>query len=349
MKNCCIEHLKMNRAKGRSVLRLDPTRTTTIRLAFEREATKRFLRIKKAILQAVGRDDVLSLARPKILAAPSKSDFVFASSKKKIRNFSNWLKEMVDENVLEASYTKTGRKIVGSKSWANTYIDASFKKGLRRAATEVMKKDPYLYNPQTGQRVPRPPTDINAAFLQPVHADKVGLIYARTYSDLEGISAGMDNKISRTLAQGIAEGRGPMDMAREMVREVDMTITRARTIARTEVIRAHHVGTINMYREAGVEGVSVLAEWSTAGFDVCPDCADLQGRVFNLEEIEPLIPLHPNCRCTAVPFIPGETFSEPYDEGSIGQQYLTKSGGFKTRGLFYKRGGTKKPPRIEGE
>ena len=42
----------------------------------------------------------------------------------------------------------------------------------------------------------------------------------------------------------------------------------------------------------------------TAGDDrVCEKCAALEGRIFTLDEIEFLIPLHPNCRCLALPYI----------------------------------------------
>jgi len=333
--------------KANAVLRLDPTRTTVIRLAWERDLARRFGLIRKEIKRFVGQDDGLSLASPKALARPQKSDFEFTTSAGKVRGFNNWLKDEIDEKILEVKYSKEGRKIVGNKNWQSKYIDSAFKRGLRRGATEVMRASPYLYNQKTGVRIRRPPMDIEASFLSPVHADKAGLIYTRAYTDLEGITAAMDSKISRTLAQGMSEGWGPMQMARQMEKEVDISIQRARVIARTESIRAHHVGTINMYREAGLEGVNVLAEWSTAGFEVCPDCADLQGRVFSLDQIEPLIPLHPNCRCTAIPAGVGEDSASrgEFDEDTIGEQYKRKDGGFKLRGYFYLRGGTKKPSR----
>ena len=75
-------------------------------------------------------------------------------------------------------------------------------------------------------------------------------------------------------------------------------------LARTEVIRAHHIATIQEYRNWAIEGVIVKAEWMTAGDDrVCPKCEALQGKIFTLDEIELLIPLHPNCRCIALPWI----------------------------------------------
>ena len=61
------------------------------------------------------------------------------------------------------------------------------------------------------------------------------------------------------------------------------------------------------YRAAGVEGVEVLAEHLTAGDDrVCNQCAPLEGKRYELDEAEYVIPVHPQCRCVAIPYIPDE-------------------------------------------
>jgi SPP1 gp7 family putative phage head morphogenesis protein len=74
-------------------------------------------------------------------------------------------------------------------------------------------------------------------------------------------------------------------------------------LARTELIRAHHLATIQEYRNWELLDIRVKAEWATARDDrVCPKCAALDGKVFTLDEIEPMIPLHPNCRCIALPW-----------------------------------------------
>ena len=79
---------------------------------------------------------------------------------------------------------------------------------------------------------------------------------------------------------------------------------RAEMIARTELIRAHHLATIQEYRNWGVLGIKVKGEWKTAGDSrVCERCAELEGKIFTLDEIEPMIPFHPLCRCLALPYI----------------------------------------------
>jgi SPP1 gp7 family putative phage head morphogenesis protein len=64
------------------------------------------------------------------------------------------------------------------------------------------------------------------------------------------------------------------------------------------------LATIQEYRNFGVLGVSVQAEWKTAGDDrVCITCSRMEGKIYTLDEIEPMIPLHPQCRCIALPYI----------------------------------------------
>jgi SPP1 gp7 family putative phage head morphogenesis protein len=131
----------------------------------------------------------------------------------------------------------------------------------------------------------------------------------------------MDTLISRILAQGMIDGDGPALIARKLVAAINGTgigdlamtdaigrfipaLRRAELLARTEIIRAHHLATIQEYRNWGLEGIVVKGEWQTAGDDrVCDKCASLQGKIFTLDEIEGMIPLHPLCRCIALPWI----------------------------------------------
>jgi SPP1 gp7 family putative phage head morphogenesis protein len=96
-----------------------------------------------------------------------------------------------------------------------------------------------------------------------------------------------------------------MDMAERIAARVEgIGIARARTLARTEVIGSHAAATLNSFREAGLVGVKVLAEFATAGdAQVCEQCAALEGQIYSMEKAEGLIPVHPNCRCTFIPAV----------------------------------------------
>ena len=293
----------IHKLMGNSILKRDPTRTTLLRKQFVAQMTIRFRNLKRDINTSIIDNDGFGLMSKPLLtfaAAPYRA-FAFPTAAEKVDSFMQWLREQEDEGILELIYGE-GREIAGSSEWMNTYIDTAYKRGLRRGNSELVKAG--LPSALPGL----PAFSITAIFNRPIHADRVGILYSRVFSELKGITHAMDQQISRVLAQGMIEGLGPMQIARQINDRVDkIGLTRAKVLARTEIIRAHHVATINTYREAGLLGVKVMAEWATAGdARVCDLCADLEGKVFTLDEIEGMLPRHPNCRCCALPAKVGE-------------------------------------------
>jgi SPP1 gp7 family putative phage head morphogenesis protein len=230
-------------------------------------------------------------------------------SEDKINEFMTWLRKQEAQGILEIGTMQTiGQPI--EQAWTNTYIKSAYERGVARARTEMTK---------AGYSVPTIAASggIAAVISTPVHIDRAGVLYSRVFQELTGITSQMDTQISRVLAQGIIDGKNPLKLAEILnktisgpVGDLSMTDTlgrfipaerRAKMLARTEIIRAHHLGTIQEYENWEVEGVSVQAEWVTAGYNVCPDCQALEGRVFSLDEIRGMIPLHPHCRCMALP------------------------------------------------
>ncbi len=293
----------------------DPTHTLTLRRAYSAQMTKRFRALKGVIRRSLIDNDALGLRNRQqnqsVTNAPPAGKsaeqikgqfspiparrFDFRRSSDKIEGFMEWLDQQQRQGILEVTQQQqVGRAI--EDNWQNMYIRSAYQKGILRARQEMQN---------AGYAVPdvEQAGGINAVFNQPFHSDRVGVIYTRAFNELKGITEAMDQQISRTLAEGLARGDGPEAMARKINDRVDKVgLSRARVLARTETIRAHHSATIQEYRNAGVEGVKVKAEWSTAGDSrVCPLCAPREGHVYDLDTIEGLIPLHPRCRCVALP------------------------------------------------
>ena len=300
-----------------NILQFDPTRTLTLRKAFVADMDRRFNALKRLIKTSIVGNDCFGLvtsATPfSALAAATPGQFRFDRSAAKVEGFMKWLQEQEKVGVLElVQKSRIGAPV--EALWANVYIDTAYQRGIRRGREELRKQGVDI--PTFGSSQLRDP--VIAAFNQPIHADRVGLIYSRVFSDLKGITSAMDTQISRVLAQGLAEGRNPRELARVLIQTIDgkgeklaLTDTlgryvpaqrRAQMLARTEVVRAHHAANIQEYRNAGIEGVTVMAEWSTAGFKVCPVCIDFAKKgPYTLDEIEFMIPAHPACRCVAIP------------------------------------------------
>jgi SPP1 gp7 family putative phage head morphogenesis protein len=299
------------------VAKYDPTHTTALRNAFAKDMKQRFTELALVVKRSVYNNDVFGLIKKHVITfqmtpAP-RNAFAFARSKEKVDAFMKWLQKQVDNGIVSVgSAQQLGTAV--EDAWFNLYIVDSYKRGIQRARDEMRK---------AGMNIPsiEDSGGINIVIGLPFHVDRVGLLFTRIFTDLQGITNTMDVQISRILAQGLIDGDGPALLARKLVAAINGTgagtlgITdtlgrfipasrRAMILARTEIIRAHHIAMIQEYRNWGVEGVQVKGEWKTAGDDrVCERCASLEGKIYTLDEIEGMIPAHPMCRCIALPWI----------------------------------------------
>ena len=299
------------RRKARK-LGYDPTHTTVLRNAFAAEMNKRFIRLRGLIRRAIVDQDCFGLTQLNSYSLPGRRAYAFSRSTEKVEAFMIWLQEQVDREILEilpGMGTQIGRGV--ERAWTDMYVQSAYQKGIERGRAEMIG---------AGYDVPTVTAGggIHAAFNAGQHLDRAGLIYSRTYTQLKGITDQMGNQISAVLSQGMIDGKHPRELARLLTKTITgpvggLGITdsigrfipaqrRATILARTEVIRAHHVATIQEYENWGAGGVRVEAELRTAGDDrVCDECAALHGNVYTLEEAYSLIPVHPQCRCCCIP------------------------------------------------
>lgn len=293
----------------------DPTHTTLLRNMFARDMKRRFVEIVRAIKIGVDKNDCFGL-KDKIhtfqVTPPAEGAFAFARSQAKLAAFMKWLQQQVDKGLLTVrELEQVGTSI--EAVWMNMYLYDAYKRGVIRARMEMRN---------VGMDIPTidETGGIGMVLGLPMHLERIGLIFTRTYTGLKGITDAMDHVISQILAQGMAEGDGPALLARKIVAAIDGTdlgklgITdrlgrfipaqrRAAMLARTEIIRAHHLATIQEYRNWAALEIYLKAEWKTGGDDrVCPECAKMEGKIYTLDEAEGMIPLHPNCRCIFLPW-----------------------------------------------
>jgi SPP1 gp7 family putative phage head morphogenesis protein len=231
----------------------------------------------------------------------NSEDFSFASSPEQLAQFQEWLRGRFSATVLG----KSDREL-----W-DAYIADGFKRGAGRAFDDTKKRDYAEVEPDSqeadwlaGSRQ----EFLRSAFGRPESVEKVQLLASRTFTDLENVTGDMATKLGRILADGLVAGENPRSLIADMDDQLDIGTARAETIARTEFIRAHAEGQLDALDSLGVAEIGVLVEWSTAGDDrVCPECEDMEGKTFSIEDAHGLIPAHPNCRCAFIPANVGET------------------------------------------
>jgi len=282
-------------------LKRDPSRTTMLRRRFVADMTRRFKKLSKSVWTLVVTDDVfgLEIAVPLKLnrqddgLLANRQEWRFRNDGEKIQEFQKWLKKEVDTGIL----TVDGL----GEPWTNDYVDSSYRKGWERGYNEVRGLDNTIIGYE-GTR----DQFLEESFNQPETISKIQSIYTRTFSELKGVSAAMDQQMSRILADGLTAGEGPAVLARKLQKNISkITKTRAWVLARTEVIRAHAEGQLDSFDRLGIEEVDAMVEWSTAGDDrVCARCLSLGATTYTIKKAHGLIPEHPNCRCAWIPVSP---------------------------------------------
>ena len=142
---------------------------------------------------------------------------------------------------------------------------------------------------------------------QKVAAERANSLSSRNFTEWDGITEAMNAKLGDILADGVAHGRHPREVARTISEELGIDRERAFSIAQTEVMRCHSEGQLDEMEDMGVTKLGTAVEWLTAGDDrVCEMCAPLNGIVLTTKEARGLLPRHDECRCCWTPANVGE-------------------------------------------
>jgi SPP1 gp7 family putative phage head morphogenesis protein len=269
----------------RALKQRDPSRTTALRNSFAKELKKRFTRLCLVIWRGVVDDAIL------------ERRFAYNNPSDKVNSFMKWLETQVTNEVLDQTDPNARH------SWFHQYIKDAYQRGVLRARAQM----------RNGKFTPPPLVD---TFSDPRHLERLTLLYARAYNELKGITDETVKIASRELLDALASGANSREIAKRIDRAIlgKPTIltnakgpspeSKADLLARTEIIRAHAEAQLQEFKNWGVEGVTVMAEFITAGdARVCSRCNSYNRDVHTLEEARGIIPIHPRCRCIWVPFV----------------------------------------------
>jgi len=135
---------------------------------------------------------------------------------------------------------------------------------------------------------------------------------------ITGISADTLTSINTALSTGIINGESVPQIMKninntltKMPVSVDgagrrySTLYRSEMIARTEVSRAHTLASLQRLEQAKESVPNLKVEWVSEP-DRCEKCAPFDGHIYDIDKLPETPPVHPNCRCLLVPFIPEE-------------------------------------------
>jgi SPP1 gp7 family putative phage head morphogenesis protein len=306
----------------------DPQRLTGLRNRFVADTNRRFKQLARAIRKLLVDDDVLGFRADRqtapitlppqrevgrsvastVLATTNElitnvGEWRFQTDPQKVKNFKEWIQAEMSNGILQIQ----GDGV----PWSDKYVTTAYRTAYKRSVKGLPE----------------------GTFGSPVKLTKVELVGTRAFSSLEGISQKMAGEMNRIFAEGIANGTGSRQIAKQLTDRLDINRKRALTIARTETAYAHSEGQLDAYEEAGVLELEVMAEWSATGDDrVCPRCQPMDGTVLTIKEARGMIPLHPNCRCAWLPANVGESSKGQKKTRKDVERSLKKSKKAETRG-----------------
>lgn len=111
----------------------------------------------------------------------------------------------------------------------------------------------------------------------------------RVWSDKSKLLA----RLKRALADSLVQGKPSWEIAKRMADELGVSRENAYRLVRTETAHAQNYAQTKRYKEYGFTEGEFLASP-----ECCGECQGHDGERFSLDELETLIPVHPNCRCT---------------------------------------------------
>lgn len=122
--------------------------------------------------------------------------------------------------------------------------------------------------------------------------------------------------IENELLTGIAQGHNPRKIADAMATKYGQDYRNCERLARTETIHMMNSAAYDSYKEHGIEKYQFVC-----GLDerTCPTCGALDGTVHDMRYAEEGVNfpvMHPNCRCTHIPFFEKDDIDEMFDEAT---------------------------------
>lgn len=282
---------KKKKQTGLKLVRSDPTKTFTLRKKYEMKFKAKLRSIEKEIYQLLVVEDALGLNQQTLITL--NTQWAGLPDDEKVSKFNEWL-----ENKLKV-------KIVDATEFWNNFVTEGFMRGAGKAWDTFSKGAEAIGTTVSAKWAAK------ATFLQglaqPESVNKVKLLITKTLTYVRGFTQDVLNRITQVVADGLVTGSNPRTIARNISRALRIPYNRAVVIAQTEIIRAHAEGQLQAMEAMGIQSVTAMVEWSTAGDDrVCPLCIELHGIVLKLEEARGLIPRHARCRCSWIPANVGE-------------------------------------------
>lgn len=112
--------------------------------------------------------------------------------------------------------------------WALDYVAAEYERGTQQAYTNLSVQSPVYASQSTLQQL----------LSSPAYQNQIASAYISTYSDWKGISDIARADLANVIADAIGRGINPRETASIVSKRLDVSMSKAKTIAQTEQVGA---------------------------------------------------------------------------------------------------------------
>lgn len=106
------------------------------------------------------------------------------------------------------------------------YVEPAYRQGTAQSWTNLsVQSEAYALSRPT----------LESILLSPPYRTRIGLLKAREFEVMKGLTETMKSDLGSTLARGMTDGRGPRSIAKDIEARIGVSKSRANLIARTEI------------------------------------------------------------------------------------------------------------------
>ncbi|CAI0896168.1 phage head morphogenesis protein [Serratia grimesii] len=145
--------------------------------------------------------------------------FIYDMSAQQLADLLQVIQTILDDYLLAGN---------GQDLWALQYVAAEFERGTLNAYTNLSVQSP-VYASQT---------TLSALLSSPAYQNQVAAAFVSTYSEWKGISDAARSDLANIVADAIGRGVNPRETMKVISKRLDVSMSKAKTIAQTEQVGA---------------------------------------------------------------------------------------------------------------
>lgn len=279
----------------------NPQKTLTIEKAWRREINRRWSAFKKSTTDMLREMNQFAIESD----IQNRDAIPFAMNSAQQRAYMVFLQSEIDRLLLETTQ---------APNWQAQYQLQSYERGIEMTRASLISQGASLE--PTPAEVAQAATittftaipSMGAASTSiPIHRDALEFLYNRSYESLKGWTDAMAKETRQILFNGAQQGKGIREITKQIVDRQNVSRSRARVIAQTEISQAFQQSATNETERAAEElDIEIKMRWLTVmDFKVRHLHAKWHGTTATPAENRVRIGMSPyNCRCGNSPVIP---------------------------------------------